>query len=128
MPPHSLHYGLFMTTTDTEPTVDLTRFKDRLMRHRTLVPLLEANLTKETLAALEAMFHVRAVANVINSGLIGPYRQIDWTKESDHDRLCMSLPLDILAEDAIKIATLSGLTPYDILHAHICDRLAELGA
>jgi hypothetical protein len=117
-----------MLTIDTASPTDLTRFKNRLARHQTLAPLLEAHLTEEMLAKLEATFMVRTVANVINSGLIGAYRQIDWTKESNHDRICMSLPEDIVAEEAITIAALCGMDPYDILHAHIRDRLTELHA
>lgn len=117
-----------MVTDDIATPADLTRFKTRLARHRTLAPLLEAHLTEEKLVRMEAIFNVRTVANVINSGLIGPYRQIDWTKESTHDRICMVLPEDIIAEDAIVIGLLCGMDPYDILHAHIRDRLAELNS
>lgn len=114
-----------MTIIEKETSTDLSLFKSRLERHLTLAPLLEAYLAPED---LEKMFMVSAVANIINARLIGPYRQIDWTKESDRDRICMILPKDIDADQAVAIAKLCGMDPYDILEAHIVDRLTELNA
>jgi hypothetical protein len=117
-----------MSITEAEETIDLTPFKVRLERHKHLATMLAAHCEKGMLEKLESAFLVGAIANIVNHGLIGHYRNIDWTRVPNEDRIRMFLPKDISPEQAVQIGGILEMRPYDILHAHVCDRLTELNA
>jgi hypothetical protein len=103
-----------------------------LKRHERVADLLALDLTERKLHAVMRLCETKP--RVRSSWLRGvPLHSPSWQarhpeyKYRASDALRLVLPKIISPELAIELSKITRVRAYDILHAHACDRLKELG-